>query len=177
MVLSQLFYRDQNPLLNIEYKLPVFPVQNHQYGHSMPNDGPSCLHFPNKVAFAIPGDTIGSLKHYTYLNLPPKKNGRVRHIASEKWATLGSKGFQRSVKVCHTEVSNLSHLEPITKHQYIDPNKCLGVPLRKHTGAAFICLNLIWIQIFSSSSHYLWSYRFGAKHLNGCTFSLWGISW
>lgn len=48
-------------------------------------------------------------------------------------------------KVSCTVVFKLSHLEPITKHRYIDRGKCLGVPLCKHAAscACFICLNLI----------------------------------
>lgn len=34
---------------------------------------------------------------------------------------------ESSEKVCCAAVSNLSHLEPITKHQYIDWSKCLSV--------------------------------------------------
>lgn len=42
-----------------------------------------------------------------------------------------------SKKVCWPVVTSLSHLEPITKHQYIDGSKCLNVLLCKHT-ACFI---------------------------------------
>lgn len=58
-----------------------------------------------------------------------------------------------SERVCCTAVSNLSHLEPITKHQYIDWSKCLCVLLCKHTVGSVVHVLSAWILSGSESFH------------------------
>ena len=47
--------------------------------------------------------------------------------------------------VCSAAVSRVSLLEPITKHQYIDWSKCLGVLLCKHTPGLVLHVLSVWI--------------------------------
>lgn len=62
----------------------------------------------------------------------------------------------RSCEVCCPAVLSLSHLEPITKHQYIDWSKCLSVLLCKHTVGLAVHVLSAWIlsgfKSFSSSA-------------------------
>lgn len=68
-----------------------------------------------------------------------------------------------------TAVPDLSHLEPITKHQYIDWSKCLSVLLCKHTDASVVHVLSAWILSgFKSSIHLIMALAFWAKDQLAC---------